>query len=93
MRATHESSSARPSSRRPPSCAAPAASRQDAAAKPEGPRLEIYGFAQTDIGYDFNQVDPDWFDVLRVTKLPKYDERVRRGRPHLLQRAAVAASA
>jgi hypothetical protein len=52
---------------------APAAPGQDAAAKPEGPRLEIYGFAQTDIGYDFNQVDPDWFDVLRVTKLPRYE--------------------
>ncbi len=43
------------------------------AAPPEGPRLEIYGFAQTDFGYDFKQGDPDWFDVLRVTKLPKYD--------------------
>ncbi|MBK9088178.1 MAG: hypothetical protein IPL90_03685 [Holophagales bacterium] len=53
--------------------AAPAARGQDAAATPEGPRLEIYGFAQTDIGYDFNQGDPDWFDVLRVTKLPKYE--------------------
>ncbi len=52
--------------------AAPAALGQ-AAAAPEGPRLEIYGFAQTDIGYDFNQVDPDWFDVLRVTKLPKVE--------------------
>lgn len=41
--------------------------------KKDGPKLEIYGFAQTDIGYDFNQVDPDWFDVLRVTKLPKYE--------------------
>ena len=52
--------------------AAPAARAEDAA-KPEGPRMEIYGFAQTDIGYDFKQGDPDWFDVLRVTKLPKYE--------------------
>lgn len=53
--------------------AAPEVRGQDAA-KPEGPRMEIYGFAQTDIGYDFRQVDPDWFDVLRVTKLPKYED-------------------
>lgn len=53
--------------------AAPAA-RSEEAAKPEGPRMEIYGFAQTDIGYDFMRVDPDWFDVLRVTKLPKYED-------------------
>ena len=52
---------------------APAAFGQAEGEKKEGPKLEIYGFAQTDIGYDFNQVDPDWFDVLRVTKLPKYE--------------------
>jgi hypothetical protein len=34
--------------------------------------LEIYGFAMTDIGYNFNQVDPDWYDAIRTTKLPKY---------------------
>jgi hypothetical protein len=32
--------------------------------------LEIYGFAMTDFGYNFNQIDPAWFDALRVTKLP-----------------------
>jgi hypothetical protein len=32
--------------------------------------LEIYGFAMTDIGYNFNQVHPDWYDVIRTTKLP-----------------------
>ena len=34
------------------------------------PRMDIYGFAMVDTGYDFKQVDPDWFDVLRPTKLP-----------------------
>jgi hypothetical protein len=34
--------------------------------------MDIYGFAQLDAGYDFKQVDPNWFDVLRVTKLPSY---------------------
>lgn len=35
-----------------------------------GPRLEIYGYVQADFGYDFNQINPDWFDVLRVSQLP-----------------------
>ena len=34
--------------------------------------LEIYGFVMTDIGYNFNQIHPDWFDVIRATKLPKF---------------------
>jgi len=32
--------------------------------------LEIYGFAMTDFGYNFDQINPAWFDALRVTKLP-----------------------
>jgi hypothetical protein len=39
---------------------------------PSGPRGEIYGFAMLDMGYDFKQVDPDWFDVVRPTKLPSF---------------------
>jgi len=46
---------------------------QTDADKPAGPRGEIYGFAQADFGYDFNQVNPDWFDVLRTTKLPSFE--------------------
>ena len=42
---------------------------------PPGSTFEIYGFVMTDMGYDFNQVDPDWFDVLRVTKLPAFDDQ------------------
>jgi hypothetical protein len=34
--------------------------------------LEIYGFVMTDIGYNFNQIHPDWYDVIRTTKLPAY---------------------
>ena len=52
--------------------AAPAA-RAAEPAKTNGPKLEIYGFAQADFGYDFNQMNPDWFDVLRTTKLPSYE--------------------
>ena len=32
--------------------------------------LEIYGFAMTDMGFNFDQINPAWFDALRVTKLP-----------------------
>ncbi|HEY2648224.1 MAG TPA: DcaP family trimeric outer membrane transporter, partial [Puia sp.] len=32
--------------------------------------LEIYGFAMTDMGYNFDQINPAWFDALRVTRLP-----------------------
>src|SRR3954452_3923943 len=32
--------------------------------------LEIYGFAMTDLGFNFDQINPAWFDALRVTRLP-----------------------
>lgn len=45
------------------------------------PRLEIYGYVQTDFGYDIDQINPDWFDVMRPTKLPRFhDEFGRNGR-------------
>jgi hypothetical protein len=37
-----------------------------------GPELEIYGQIMTDVGYNFNQVNPDYFDVMRPTQLPAY---------------------
>ena len=45
------------------------------AANPQTPndttlRFEIYGFAQGDIGFDFARMNPQWFDVVRPTKLP-----------------------
>ncbi|HEY6548585.1 MAG TPA: DcaP family trimeric outer membrane transporter, partial [Vicinamibacteria bacterium] len=59
--------------------AAPAPSpapAQDAAAKPEEkPRLDIYGAAMLDMGYQSKQTDPNWFDVLRPTKLPSYADQ------------------
>jgi DcaP outer membrane protein len=36
------------------------------------PSLQLLGFVMTDMGYDFNQVDPNWYDVLRPSKLPSY---------------------
>jgi DcaP outer membrane protein len=32
--------------------------------------LQIYGYAMLDSGYDFKTNDPNWFDVVRPTKLP-----------------------
>lgn len=32
--------------------------------------FSIYGFAMTDIGYNTKQIHPDWYDVVRPTKLP-----------------------
>lgn len=37
--------------------------------------MEIYGFIMMDAGYNFNQIDPNWFDVVRPTKLPAYDNQ------------------
>lgn len=34
--------------------------------------LEIWVQAMTDAGYNFNQVNPDYFDVMRPTQLPSY---------------------
>ena len=44
---------------------------QAAAAKPKS-TFEIYGFAMLDIGHDFKQIHPDWYDTLRLTKLPAF---------------------
>ena len=37
-------------------------------------RLDIYGFMMLDMGFDFEQNDPDWFDVVRPTKLPAFED-------------------
>ena len=38
------------------------------------PSFEIYGFAMLDIGHNFTQIDPNWFDTLRLTRLPKVEK-------------------
>jgi len=40
--------------------------------EPKPKSMEIYGFIMMDAGYNFNQIDPNWFDVVRPTKLPAY---------------------
>jgi len=39
---------------------------------PQDARLDIYGFAMLDTGYNFGTIDPNWFDVVRPTKLPSF---------------------
>jgi hypothetical protein len=55
----------------------PSAWAQDAtkmsAAEPK-PSMTIYGFAMLDTGYNFTQIHPDWFDTMRVSKLPSYKD-------------------
>jgi len=34
--------------------------------------IEIYGFAMLDSGYEWGQTDPNWFDVVRPTKLDAF---------------------
>lgn len=37
------------------------------------PELQIYGQLMTDAGYNFNQVNPLYFDAMRPTQLPSYE--------------------
>lgn len=34
--------------------------------------MDIYGFIMMDAGYNFDQIQADWFDVVRPTKLPAF---------------------
>ena len=34
--------------------------------------LDLYGFVMLDAGYDFKTNNPDWFDVVRPTKLASF---------------------
>jgi len=38
---------------------------------PTKPSFEVYGFAMLDMGHNFKQIDPNWYDTLRITRLPK----------------------
>ena len=41
--------------------------------KDGGTEMEIYGFVMLDTGYQIKQNDPNWFDTLRPTKLPSFE--------------------
>ncbi len=38
-------------------------------------RLDVYGFAMLDMGYQTRQNDANWFDVVRPTKLPAFEDQ------------------
>jgi hypothetical protein len=45
------------------------------AQQPPQKSLQVYGFAMVDMGYNFKQIDPNWFDAMRITRLPKYKDQ------------------
>jgi hypothetical protein len=52
--------------------AAGAAKQPQSASKPS---FEIYGFAMLDMGYNFDQINPNWFDTVRLTRLPSFEDQ------------------
>jgi hypothetical protein len=38
-------------------------------------KASVYGFVMTDVRYDKLAIDPDWFDVMRPTKLPSFEDQ------------------
>jgi hypothetical protein len=71
LRADSSAAAAGPDPAPSPTPAAVAA--QEPAPEEAKPRLDIYGFAMLDMGYQTKQNDPNWFDVVRPTKLPSYE--------------------
>lgn len=47
--------------------AAPAMAQDATTTKP---KFQVYGFAQLDFGSQIDRINPDWYDVMRPTKLP-----------------------
>ena len=39
------------------------------------PTINIYGFVMLDAGYNFNQINPNWTDVVRPSKLPSFENQ------------------
>lgn len=56
----------------PAALAGPAAKPQESGEKKGESTFTIYGFAMLDMGYQFKQADPDWFDTVRPVKLPAF---------------------
>ena len=43
-----------------------------------GSTVEVYGLAMLDMGFQSSQNDPAWFDVIRPTKLPAFENEFGR---------------
>lgn len=52
-----------------------AAAMQAQTADQSAPWLNVYGFAMMDSGYNADQINPNWFDTMRVTKLPSFKDQ------------------
>jgi len=60
----------------PPTVTTTIVARSPEEQEPVGEKtFEIYGHTQLDSGYNFQQIDPNWFDVVRPTKLPAYKDQ------------------
>jgi hypothetical protein len=55
-----------------------AGAQTPAAPAPLERRLEVYGYVMTDFGFDLKQTHPDWFDTVRPTKLPSFENEFGR---------------
>jgi hypothetical protein len=69
----HESSSVVPSALVTAMVAAFLGSAPASAQEIKDSTMELYGFIMLDMGYEANQMDPDWRDAARPTKLPSFD--------------------
>ncbi len=56
----------------PQGIVAPAAAPSEKPAPKAGPRFQIYGFAALNLIYDLDQMNPDWYDMERPSKLPSF---------------------
>src|SRR5512139_3502038 len=55
--------------------AASMASAQTTQAQQSAPSIDVYGFGQADAIADFKQNNPDWYDVVRPSRLPSYPKQ------------------
>ena len=46
-----------------------------AAPDPSKAHVDIYGFAMLDMGINFTSINPNWFDTMRVTRLPSFNDQ------------------
>jgi len=36
--------------------------------------MDVYGFAMLDMGLNFKTIDPNWYDTMRINRLPSFDQ-------------------
>jgi len=70
--AARADSSSAPAGPEPSPTPTPAATEEPSKKEEGKTRLDIYGAVMLDTGYQTKQNDPNWFDVLRPTKLPAF---------------------